>query len=341
MSHSSKVTVADVAAAAGVSPSTVSRALRNHPDIAAATCERIQALAESMGYQPDPLISALLARRFRKGGAEIGTIAYVTAYPTRDGWRFGFLKEVYEGAREQAIKRGYSLEPFWLKEPRMTGRRLSEILVSRGIRGLLLPPLVQGYGHVRLQWERFSCAAVGYSMIRPSLHRATTHHFHNTLLALRSLRRAGYRRIGMPIAVNTNRKVGENFLAAALYFQRRYGERSVSIWMIGFDHGGQLREAVRKWIEQERPDCIFGPHSIISLECLRPGDPPFAGQGGTGFFVHHPHIDEKPRLVGAAAVDLIIGQIQRNETGIPADPKVVMVEGQWVDPTQTIASHQI
>jgi LacI family transcriptional regulator len=42
-------------------------------------------------------------------------------------------------------------------------------------------------------------------------------------------------------------------------------------------------------------------------------------------------LDQKPEKVGAAAIDLIVGLIQRNETGLPADPKVVMVEGSWVE----------
>ncbi|HWL54678.1 MAG TPA: LacI family DNA-binding transcriptional regulator [Chthoniobacteraceae bacterium] len=339
MNREPKVTVADVAAAAGVSPSTVSRALRNHSDIPPATCERIQALAETMGYRPDPLISALLARRFQKTGAEIGTIAYVTTFSTREGWRYGFFGKLFEGAREQALKRGYLIEPFWLKEPKMTGRRLSEILVSRGIRGLLVPPLERAYGHLRLQWERFSCATIGYSMIRPSLHRATPHHFHNTLLALRTLRQAGFRRIGVSIPAETNRKVGENFLAAALFYQRRYGERSLLIFVSNFKTGDELRRGIREWIDRERPDCIFGPHNIEAMGCLRPGDPLLVGQGGSGIGCNYPHIDEKPRLVGAAAVDLIIGQIQRNETGVPVDPKVVMVEGKWVDPTQRVPAN--
>lgn len=331
-----KVTVADVAAAAGVAPSTVSRALRNHPRLPAATCERIQALAQTMGYRPDPLISALLARRFQKQGSEIGTIAYVTAFSTRDGWREGFFGEVFEGAKAQAIKRGYLLEPFWLREPKMTGRRLSEILISRGIRSLLLPPLPHAYGHLRLKWEHFSCAAIGYSMIRPSLHRATAHHFHNTLLALRSLRQAGYRRIGIAISATTNRKVGENFLAAALFYQRHHGERSLSILISNFKTGEHLRQGVADWLKADRPDCVFGPYSILTHHCL-PDGVPFAAQGGIGIGSHYLHIDEKPQLVGAAAVDLIIGQIQRNETGIPTDPKVVMVEGRWVDPAQAPA----
>lgn len=335
-----RITVAEVAAAAGVSPSTVSRALRNHPRLPPATCERIQALAEAIGYRPDPLISALLARRFQKGGAEIGTIAYVTAFPTRDGWRRWFFEQVFEGAQAQALKRGYLLEPFWLKEPKMTGRRMSDILVSRGIRGLLLPPLPNAYGHLRLKWEHFSCAAIGYTMIRPSLHRATAHHFHNTLLALRSLRQAGHGRIRMVMPAATNRKVGENYLAAALFYQRHYGKRSLSIFMAHHRSIEELCRAISQWAKAERLDCLYGPRNLPTFmaSSASPYGGAMAAQGGPGLQEGFPYLDEKPALVGAAAVDLIIGQIQRNETGIPADPKVVMVEGRWIDPAAVAVS---
>lgn len=51
-----------VAAAAGVSPSTVSRALRGHPGIAEATRKRVREAADRIGYAPD----ARLARFFRE-----------------------------------------------------------------------------------------------------------------------------------------------------------------------------------------------------------------------------------------------------------------------------------
>ncbi len=340
MGQPRKITVADVAAAAGVSASTVSRALRNHSDIPTATCLRIQKLAKELGYRPDPLISALLARRFQKGGAEIGTIAYITAFPTRDGWRYGFPLDAYEGAREQASKRGYLLEPFWLREPKMTGRRLSQILRSRGIRGVLLPPLPHAYGHLRMAWEHFACAAIGYSMIRPSLHRSTAHHLHNTLLALRTLRQQGHRRIGFVLVKTTNRKVGENYLTAALSFKHLYGERSLSILLLDstpndpatiLEYRKQIKQVIEAWVAAERPNCVFGPRALPLLDLELPEGVPLTLQSPAASAPTLAHIDEKPQLIGAAAIDLIIGQIQRNETGIPTDPKVVMLEGRWVE----------
>lgn len=42
-------------------------------------------------------------------------------------------------------------------------------------------------------------------------------------------------------------------------------------------------------------------------------------------------IDQNTREAGAAAVDLVIEQLFHNERGIPRKPKVVMIEGEWVD----------
>jgi LacI family transcriptional regulator len=35
--------------------------------------------------------------------------------------------------------------------------------------------------------------------------------------------------------------------------------------------------------------------------------------------------------LGAAAVELLTGQLTRGELGLPADPRVVLVEGRWVE----------
>lgn len=49
----------DVAAEAGVSLSTASRALRNHPSVRPSTRRRVQAIATRLGYEPNRMASAL------------------------------------------------------------------------------------------------------------------------------------------------------------------------------------------------------------------------------------------------------------------------------------------
>lgn len=58
-----RVTLSDVAQAAGVSPITVSRALRGERAVDASLVERVQAAVAKLGYVPDPAARALASQR--------------------------------------------------------------------------------------------------------------------------------------------------------------------------------------------------------------------------------------------------------------------------------------
>lgn len=60
--------MADIAAVAGVSKDTVSRALRRRPDVRPEVRRRIQTLARQMGYRPNPLVRAFHQRASRLVG---------------------------------------------------------------------------------------------------------------------------------------------------------------------------------------------------------------------------------------------------------------------------------
>jgi DNA-binding LacI/PurR family transcriptional regulator len=64
----------DIAAAAGVSVMTVSKAMRNEHDISAATKTRIKLLAQQMGYVPDSAAQGLRSRTTRMLGLLLPTI---------------------------------------------------------------------------------------------------------------------------------------------------------------------------------------------------------------------------------------------------------------------------
>lgn len=60
---SGRVTLADVARLAGVSPITVSRAIRGERAVDAELVQRVKAAAQKLGYVPDPAARALASRR--------------------------------------------------------------------------------------------------------------------------------------------------------------------------------------------------------------------------------------------------------------------------------------
>ena len=78
-----RVTMADVAAAAGVNKGTVSRALRGDKRISNETRERIWRIARELGYEPDAVASGLSSRR-------TGVVAVVVEKMDRP-WTGAFL----------------------------------------------------------------------------------------------------------------------------------------------------------------------------------------------------------------------------------------------------------
>jgi DNA-binding LacI/PurR family transcriptional regulator len=65
----------DIAAQAGCSIMTVSKALRDAPDISAQTTARVKALAQQLGYLPDTTARGLRSRRTQLFGLIISTVA--------------------------------------------------------------------------------------------------------------------------------------------------------------------------------------------------------------------------------------------------------------------------
>lgn len=91
------ITIKDIAKAAGVSHTTVSRALNGNPAISLETTARIQQLARKMGYVPSAVAQSLLSRRTRTIGMVITTIADP------------FISQVVEGVEGVAREAGYSV----------------------------------------------------------------------------------------------------------------------------------------------------------------------------------------------------------------------------------------
>jgi LacI family repressor for deo operon, udp, cdd, tsx, nupC, and nupG len=91
------VTIYDVARAAGVAPSTVSRAFSRPGRVNAATAERIRQVAEELGYRANPLARALSTARSHM----IALVVSDVANP--------FYSEIIRGAQAEAAQAGYTL----------------------------------------------------------------------------------------------------------------------------------------------------------------------------------------------------------------------------------------
>ncbi|MFI6578632.1 LacI family DNA-binding transcriptional regulator [Nocardiopsis sp. NPDC050513] len=98
-------TIADVAAAAGVSRTTVSHALNGIGKVDPRTRERVRRVAAELGYRPN-----LRAQRLRKGQAKAIALASSMPLAVAGGpARLGFYMEVAAAAAERALTHGYAL----------------------------------------------------------------------------------------------------------------------------------------------------------------------------------------------------------------------------------------
>ena len=327
-------TMQQIADAVGCSRMAVSLALRNSPKISAATIARIRKVADEMGYRPNPMVSALMTQlRHGRTVKRPTTIAYVTAYPTEDGWRQpGLFTEFHTGAEKRAEALGYKLENYWLRRPGLSEKRFCDVLFARNVLGLVIAPLPSGGGTLALDWARFASAAIGYSVTSPNIHRASNDQYSTIRLAIAELTRLGYRRIGLAKTRDGDERVNHNWSAGMLVEQSMVpAERRVPLLLAD----GPFEEAFAAWFSAHRPDVVLTQEwrcgrVLKNLGVRVPEDVGIANLGVTRDETQWAGMNQNAELVGAAALDLVDAQLRRNEFGIPVQQKTVVIPGHWV-----------
>ncbi|WP_158412182.1 LacI family DNA-binding transcriptional regulator [Ilumatobacter nonamiensis] len=109
-----RLTIEHVAAEAGVSVATVSRALRGLPNVTPSTRERVRAVADRLNYHPDPAATRLAAGR-------TGTVTL--AIPSLFGWYFS---TVIAGAEAVCADAGLEFQVIAVSTPTHRDRLLDE-----------------------------------------------------------------------------------------------------------------------------------------------------------------------------------------------------------------------
>jgi len=126
MARNNKITIKDVAKAAGVSTQTVSRVLNNRPDVSPETRERVQVVIAEMGYAPN-----VLARSLSRGRSNtLGVVGFGLGY-------YGSTS-VLTGIEKKANELGFSFILSLLD--RFEVDRVDEIirdLLSRQVEGII------------------------------------------------------------------------------------------------------------------------------------------------------------------------------------------------------------
>ncbi|MCF8380832.1 MAG: LacI family transcriptional regulator [Bacteroidales bacterium] len=98
------VTIKDIARELGVSPSTVSRAIKDHPDISTETKKQVKELVEKLKYKPNAVALSLRSRKTNMIGVIVPQIVH------------HFFSSVISGIEETAMAGGYNVMIFQSNE---------------------------------------------------------------------------------------------------------------------------------------------------------------------------------------------------------------------------------
>ena len=345
-----RVTQADIARRAGVHRATVSLCLRNSPSIPEATRIHIQTLAKEMGYQPDPVLQALMSyRSSHLSNRRAITLAYVTNWDSKWGWRAAPAhRSFFDGASRRSNELGYGLDHFWLKEPELSHQRTSDILFNRGIDGVILASHLQsGTDSLDFDWPKFSAVKIDCFPRVPALHSITNDQCKIIQLTMRQVVTAGYGRIGFAMPHNWDELADFAWSAGFLAEQARLPKADhVPIYYlpeqtdprpVSTNPNARVSpESFKQWLSRHRPEVIVSHANYIMPHISRLGLKIPSDVAYVDIFVESPDgriagVLQSSERVGEIAVEVLAGQLLQNIRGIPTVPTATLVEGTWID----------
>ncbi len=325
---------AEIARLAGVSPMTVSLAMRNHTSISLATRNRIHKIAKEKGYVPDPLIGKLMQQlrigRHRRTNISLCSIREKPANAKAD-----YIDMVNLGARRSANDLGYFFEEIFIEDYKGNPSGLQGMLWNRGVEGLILSPLQHpaDISHL-VDWSRFVVISASVSVIGPDAHRVIPNHFGNTLDLGMKLNERGLHRLGLIISRDVDERSGHRFDAAIQWLNHENGVHDLET--LRWDGNLPQREELRQWIQANRPDVIISEASGY-LDSFLSAAPelksiPLAVTTILNTNGSYPGILEDPLAVGAGAVELLSSLFQHGQRGLPAQRRSTMIAGTYWEP---------
>lgn len=322
-----------VAEAAGVATSTVSKALRGDPSIPEKRRAQIREIADKLGYRPHPMVSALMAQLHAgRRRSDPHCIAWVDLWTKNRKSVEKKPDPLLDGARERAKVLGYNIEVHYVLAEGISPARLRQILLARSQWALILPPSAESTMAYPIDMEGFAGVTIGTSVREPVLHRVSHNHHVGCRVACAKLREKGFRRIGFAMSPWMDQRMDVRWKAAYLASQLDWPEEDrLPPLIVGEDQ----EDAYRAWKDKHRPDVVIMADTYVAAweKTVRRGERPLRTvwlvvdglrRGIWG-------IDYRSDLLGAAAVEMVIGQIHRHERGSPPVPHTLLIDGAWFE----------
>lgn len=176
----------------------------------------------------------------------------------------------------------------------------------------------------------------------PRLHHVAENHFDTVWQAMQQLFQRGYQRVGFVFSeANDSPRVGDRWLAAFLLRQILFppADRLAPCPQVPADEASFIA-----WFKKNQPDAIIATHAGPVLRWLAKLGKKVPADVGLVNLDHRTEsgcatVHYDPAKIGALAVEMLIGLMHRNETGVPEDQHEILMTGVWRD-EQTLPSRR-
>lgn len=311
-------TLKELAQMLNLAPSTVSRALKGHPDISKATQERVRAFADLMHYRPSAMASGLRNQRF-----------YLLAVIVPSFTDY-FYSTVLRGIADYAYTSGYKIMVFESQEEYQKEVEICLSLQKSGIDGLLVSPSKNTFdsGHFKgLKTDSFPIVFFGRMLGDVEADRVIEDDYYGACIAMNYLIGSGCQKIAHLAASQQwlwaqKRQMG---YVQALLDHHLIVDREL---IVGYDDPGQVDKIVEMLVRKYHIDGIFAVDDESAARALFylhqqgyriPRDISVCGYGNDPITRYScpslTTVDRSGEIIGREAAELLIARIEGKLTG--------------------------
>lgn len=254
-----KIKLADIAKVAKVSSITVSRALSTPEKVKPETCEKIQKIAQDMGYIPN-----FMAKGLKSKSKTIGVIVPTIINP--------FFASAVKSIIRSANKAGYNCLLFSSDESQTIEQNAVNTLISYNIDGIIIAVISEDEHYTPSYFSTLEKLDIPVVLLdrhidAPHVCGVYLDNVDSGYKLGKEVTSKDYRRV-LIVSGSANSKVA-NARLAGLKMAAEEADSTTIIDVIKADFNTELaRELVEDYLGQHKPDAIIGLNNQITLGAL-------------------------------------------------------------------------
>jgi DNA-binding LacI/PurR family transcriptional regulator len=263
-----------------------------------------------------------------------GAIAWINAWSEPQQLRASpAIDRFWHGASEAAGEYGLRLEEFRLGTE-LSPERLHQVLHTRNIRGVVLPPHPPGTGWQDFPWQDYAVVSFGRAGGGPRGHRILPSAAGNVALAVHRLRALGYRQIGCLTGASLLRQAGY-CMAECMPALRVDLLAELPLLDLAAVPQGKAARMVRDWTRAHRLDAVLIDDTptagwLAKAGFSSPGDLALATLSASAQD-NSAGIDPEFGDIGRTAIRMLDELLRETNSRTVPRFRQVAVEGTWTD----------